>query len=146
MRVVEEEVRGPILAVATVLSAEEAVAWVNPSPFRLSASVWAADTGRSRRLASRLDVGQVSINDALHPTGQPAVTLAGCGARGFGASRGLAGLLEMVQPKVVSETPIHAPRRHYLPEPPGAADLFRATAGVAADDLHALAGLARARA
>jgi acyl-CoA reductase-like NAD-dependent aldehyde dehydrogenase len=156
MRVVEEEVRGPILAVAAVASVDEAVAWVNRSPFRLSASLWAADTGRARRLAGRLDVGQVWINDALHPTGQPAVTLAGRGASGFGASRGLAGLLEMVQPKVVSETPLRAPRRHYLPSPAGTADLFRATARLVAGDpgrrrvalralLHALMRLARGR-
>jgi acyl-CoA reductase-like NAD-dependent aldehyde dehydrogenase len=155
MRVVEEEVRGPILVVATVASADEAVAWVNRSPFRLSASVWATDTGRARRLASRLDVGQVWINDALHPTGQPAVTLAGRGASGFGASRGLAGLMEMVQPKVVSETPLRAPRRHYLPSPARAADLFRATGRLAGDPgrrgsallalLRALARLARGR-
>jgi acyl-CoA reductase-like NAD-dependent aldehyde dehydrogenase len=157
MRVVDEEVRGPLLAVATVASADEAVAWVNGSPYRLSASVWAAHSASARRVAARLDVGQVWINDALHPTGQPAVTLAGRGASGFGASRGLAGLLEMVQPKVVSETPLRAPRRHYLPAPAGTADLFRATARVAAGDpgrrgpavlalLRALTRLARGRA
>ncbi len=156
MRVVDEEVRGPILAVATVASADEAVAWVNGSPYRLSASVWAAHSASARRVAARLDVGQVWINDALHPTGQPAVTLAGRGASGFGASRGLAGLLEMVQPKVVSETPLRAPRRHYLPAPAGTADLFRATARLAEGGLRgrgpavlallrALARLARGR-
>jgi hypothetical protein len=43
----------------------------------------------------------------------------------------MAGLLEMVQPKVVSETPLPAARRHYASAPAGAADLFQQTAVLA---------------
>jgi hypothetical protein len=82
-------------------------------------------------LAARLDVGQVWINDVLHPVAQPTVPLVGRGKSGFGASRGLAGLLEMVQPKVISETPLRAARRHYDPMPATSDDLFRHTAAVA---------------
>jgi aldehyde dehydrogenase (NAD+) len=131
MRVVDEEVRGPILAVAVVGGAEEALSWINRSPARLSASVWTADLGRARRLAARLDVGQVWINDALHPAAQPAVPLAGRGQSGFGASRGLAGLHEMVQPKVVSVMPRRAPRVHYRPPHPATLGLFASTARLA---------------
>lgn len=131
MRVVEEEIQGPILAVATVESVERAVAWVNGSPYRLSASIWTGDPERARRLARELGVGQVWINEQLHPTAQPEVTLAGRGASGFGASRGWSGLLEMAQPKVVSETPLWASRRHYGPAPEGLVELFRGTVAVA---------------
>lgn len=128
MRVVDEEVQGPIVAVAGVAAAEDAVAWINGDEARLSASVWSADIRRARRLAARLDVGQVWINDALHPTAQPAVPLAGRGRSGFGASRGLAGLMETVQPKVVSVMPRWAPRFHYRSPGPAAERLFAATA------------------
>jgi hypothetical protein len=59
------------------------------------------------------------------------VPLAGRGASGFGASRGLAGLMEMVTPKVISTTPLRAPRRHYAPVGAAPVDLFRATVAVA---------------
>jgi aldehyde dehydrogenase (NAD+) len=131
MRVVDEEIQGPILTAAPVASEDEAVAWINRSAYRLSASVWTADRARSRQLAGRLDVGQVWINDLLHPVAQPDIPLVGRGQSGFGASRGLAGLLEMVQPKVVSETPLRAARRHFAPAPAGAAELFRQTAALA---------------
>jgi acyl-CoA reductase-like NAD-dependent aldehyde dehydrogenase len=131
MRVVEEEIQGPILAVATVESSAAAAAWINDSPYRLSASIWCAEPGRARRLACELDVGQVWINEQLHPVAQPEVTLSGRGASGFGASRGWPGLAEMVQPKVISETPLRASRRHYRPAPPGLIDLFRGTVAVA---------------
>jgi hypothetical protein len=93
--------------------------------------VWSGDPARARRIAEALDVGQVWINDALHPVAQPAVPLVGRGRSGFGASRGLAGLLEMVQPKVISETPPRAARRHYDPIPASGADLFQDTASLA---------------
>jgi aldehyde dehydrogenase (NAD+) len=131
MRVADEEVGGPILAVAAVDGVEEAIRRVNASPCRLSASVWTADVARARRLAARLDVGQVWINDALHPTAQPAVPLTGRGRSGFGASRGLAGLMETVQPKVVSVMPGWAPRFHHRSPTPAAARLLAASAALA---------------
>jgi acyl-CoA reductase-like NAD-dependent aldehyde dehydrogenase len=153
MRVVEEEIQGPLLAVASVDSAADAVAWIN-SGHRLSASIWSGDPASARRLARTLDVGQVWINDQLHPVAQPEVTLAGRGSSGFGAARGLAGLMEMVQPKVISETPLGSPRRHYAAAAE-AESLFRATvevgfargplrrAGAALRLLHAVVRLAR---
>ena len=61
------------------------------------------------------------------PTIPPEVTLAGRGASGFGASRGRPGLMEMVQPKVVSEMPRGGPRRHHANAGDEVIDLFRAT-------------------
>jgi acyl-CoA reductase-like NAD-dependent aldehyde dehydrogenase len=126
MRVVEEEVQGPVLAVALIDSAAAAIDWINRGRYRLSASIWSGDVKSARRLARALDVGQVWINDQLHPVAQPEVTLAGRGASGFGAGRGHAGLMEMVQPKVISETRVRSPRRHYAPTP-GTEEMFRAT-------------------
>lgn len=126
MRVVEEEILGPLLAVALIDSTTEAIEWINRGRHRLSASVWSGDVEAARLLACALDVGQVWINDQLHPVAQPEVTLAGRGASGFGAARGGAGLMEMVQPKVISETPPRSSRRHYAPTAE-ATELFRAS-------------------
>jgi acyl-CoA reductase-like NAD-dependent aldehyde dehydrogenase len=157
MCVVDEEIRGPILTAAPVGSEAESIDWINQSAYRLSASLWTSDLARARRLAGRLDVGQVWINDALHPVAQPTVPLAGRGKSGFGASRGLAGLLEMVQPKVISETPLGAARRHHAPVPVGGSELFHHTAALAFASgmkarlsslgrlLKTLAGIARTR-
>lgn len=132
MRVVDEEVRGTVLAIASVDRAEQAVDWINGSTFRLSASIWTSDIGRARQLATGLDVGQVWIGDALHPAAQPAVPMAGRGGSGFGASRGWPGLLELVQPKVISLMPRWAPRPHHARPGPAAVRLFAATARLAA--------------
>ncbi|HEY1275882.1 MAG TPA: aldehyde dehydrogenase family protein [Thermoleophilaceae bacterium] len=131
MRVVDEEVHGPVLGFAALASADQAVAWVNGGRLRLSASIWSGRPPRAHAIARRLDVGQVWINEMLHPAAHPEVTLAGRGASGYGASRGLAGLMEMVAPKVISTTPLRAPRRHFAPGHPATVDLFRATVAVA---------------
>jgi delta 1-pyrroline-5-carboxylate dehydrogenase len=131
MRVVDEEVHGPVLGFAVLASADEAVAWINRGAFRLSASVWSGRPARAHAIARRLDVGQVWINDMLHPAAHAEVTLAGRGASGYGASRGLPGLMEMIAPKVISTTPLRAPRRHFAPGNPATVDLFRATVAVA---------------
>jgi aldehyde dehydrogenase (NAD+) len=131
MRVVDEEVQGAVLAVAAVDRAEQAVDWINGSACRLSASVWAGDIVRARQLAATLDVGQVWINDALHPAAQPAAPLAGRGRSGFGASRGWPGLLETVQPKVISVMPRWAPRPYYDRPRPATVHLLAATASLA---------------
>jgi acyl-CoA reductase-like NAD-dependent aldehyde dehydrogenase len=131
MRVVDEEVQAPLLGVAVVDGAEEAVERVNAARHRLSASVWTTDVGRARRVAEQLDVGQVWINEQLQPTAQPAVALAGRGASGFGATRGVAGLMEMVQPKLISETPPRARRRHYTATAGETVRVLRATVRLA---------------
>ncbi len=131
MRVVEEEVQGPVLGFTALASADDAVAWINGGPFRLSASIWSSRPARAHAIARRLDVGQVWINEMLHPAAHPEVTLAGRGASGYGASRGLAGLMEMVAPKVISATPLRAPRRHFASGSPATVDLFRATVAIA---------------
>ena len=148
MRIVDEEVQGPLLAFATVESAYEALAWINAAPFRLSASLWSCDPAHAHALARRLDVGQVWINEQLHPAAHPEVPLAGRGASGSGASRGVAGLMEMVRPKVISTTPLRAPRRHYARAHAGTVELFRATVALASARgprrVAALFGIARA--
>ena len=130
MRVVDEEIAGPVLAVGAVESEAAAAAWINDSDCRLSASIWSGGPARAQALALGLDVGQVWINEELAPVAQPELTLAGRGASGFGASRGVAGLMEMVQPKVISTLPARGRRRHYFPTAPGVEAMFRATVGL----------------
>ena len=63
MQLMREETFGPVIAIQSVVSAEEAVALANDSPFGLSASVWTSDTRRSKEIASRVHAGSVMIND-----------------------------------------------------------------------------------
>ena len=62
MRIVREEIFGPVITVIPVDNLEEAVAWANDSPFGLSSEVWTSDLATAHGVASKLDAGHVTIN------------------------------------------------------------------------------------
>lgn len=65
MSCMRDETFGPTLPVVKVADEDEAVRLANDSPYGLSATIWSGDRQRAERLARRLDVGAVNINDAL---------------------------------------------------------------------------------
>ncbi|MFI9387070.1 aldehyde dehydrogenase family protein [Kutzneria sp. NPDC052558] len=65
MSCVREETFGPTIPVIKVADEDEAVRLANDTEYGLSASVWTRDRARGERIARRLDVGAVNINDAL---------------------------------------------------------------------------------
>lgn len=62
MRLAQEEVFGPVLAIIPFKDEDEAVAIGNDVNFGLAAGVWTSDMGRSLRMADRLRVGTVWVN------------------------------------------------------------------------------------
>jgi acyl-CoA reductase-like NAD-dependent aldehyde dehydrogenase len=101
MKLFQEETFGPILAIATVRDAEEAVTRANDSPFALSASVWTGDARRGEAIASRLRAGAVMVNDAISYFAIAEAPHGGCSASGWGRTHGRAGLQELVRTKYI---------------------------------------------
>lgn len=62
MRVVEEEIFGPIISLITVTSVDEAITMMNASSFGLQASVFTKDEGTGMVVAKKIHVGTVQIN------------------------------------------------------------------------------------
>ncbi|MDN3523029.1 benzaldehyde dehydrogenase [Halomonas ramblicola] len=58
-----EEIFGPVAPITLFDSDEEAIDLVNASPYGLAAAIHSASTERAQRLAERLRVGMVHIND-----------------------------------------------------------------------------------
>src|SRR5439155_2241422 len=69
MRIVREEIFGPVVPIMTVSSEEEAIALTNDSEFGLGASVWTLDRGKGERIARRIEAGSVWINDHMYSHG-----------------------------------------------------------------------------
>ncbi|MGI5367867.1 betaine-aldehyde dehydrogenase [Streptomyces sp. A244] len=111
MRVVREEVFGPVLTVETFRTEDEAVALANDTEYGLAGGVWTADAGRARRVAGRLRHGTIWIND-FHPY-LPQAEWGGFGKSGVGRELGPAGLAEYRETKHVYQNLAPKPVRWF---------------------------------
>jgi acyl-CoA reductase-like NAD-dependent aldehyde dehydrogenase len=100
MRIMREEIFGPVLPIVTVDSEEEAVALANDSDFGLGASVWTADRARGERLSGELEAGMVWINDHMFSHGACQCAWGGVKDSGLGRTHSKFGLYECVNVKL----------------------------------------------
>ncbi len=101
MDVIRKETFGPVLAVVRVGSAHEAIDLVNRLPFGLTASVWTSDVARGARLADRLNVGVVTINNHALTGAIPELPWAGTRESGPGIANSRWALTTFARPKAV---------------------------------------------
>lgn len=99
MRIVREEIFGPVAVMLPFDGEEEAVDLANDSEFGLAAAVWTSDLGRAHRMSDRIEAGQIYVNDYM-PVGVEA-PFGGYKNSGFGREKGLAALHEYTQLKTV---------------------------------------------
>lgn len=100
MRVVSEEVFGPILPVITFSTEEEALELTHATEYGLSAFVYSKDNERAERVAHQLQAGQVSINGCSYfSTNAP---FGGYKKSGIGRVKGDIGFMQVAQAKVIS--------------------------------------------
>jgi len=99
MSVTQDESFGPVLTVETFTDEDEAVRIANDSIYGLAGGVWTEGAGRGQRVAARLRMGTVWIND-YHPY-VPQAEWGGYKQSGTGRELGTAGLDEYRETKHV---------------------------------------------
>ncbi len=99
MRVVAEEVFGPVLAVMRFSSEDEAVAQANGTRYGLAASVWTKDVHRAHRVAHRLRAGTVWVN--AYRVVAPNVPFGGVQMSGIGRENGIGAVRDYTETKAV---------------------------------------------
>ncbi|PIE80344.1 MAG: aldehyde dehydrogenase [Chloroflexi bacterium] len=65
MKIMREETFGPIMPIMKFEDEADALFLANDCDYGLSAAVWSGDMRQAKRVAHRLDVGSVNINDAI---------------------------------------------------------------------------------
>lgn len=98
MRVVREEIFGPVLSVIPYADEDEAVRIANDTDYGLQAYVLSSDLDRARRVAARIETGRVHVNGAPH---EPHAPFGGFKQSGIGRERGVFGLEAHLEPKAV---------------------------------------------
>jgi acyl-CoA reductase-like NAD-dependent aldehyde dehydrogenase len=99
MRIVTEEIFGPVVTVTRFSDEDEAVAIVNESEYGLTSAIYTADTTRGFRVARRIDVGMVFINNYFRGTG--GTPFGGTKHSGYGREHAIETLREYSYTKIV---------------------------------------------
>ena len=99
MRVVREEIFGPVLCVMPFDDGEEAVRLANDTIYGLGGSVWTSDAARAHAFAARIRAGIVWIN--CHGVPDPAVPFGGYRQSGWGRQNGWEGVEQYTELKSV---------------------------------------------
>jgi acyl-CoA reductase-like NAD-dependent aldehyde dehydrogenase len=100
MRIMREEIFGPVLPIVVVDSETEAIALANDSDFGLGASVWTADRGKGELIADELESGMVWINDHMFSHGACQCAWGGVKESGLGRTHSKFGFYECVNVKL----------------------------------------------
>jgi len=98
MRIAQEEIFGPVLAVMPYDSVDEAVDIANGTVYGLGAHVQSRDLAAARAVAARIRSGQVHIN---HPAWNPHAPFGGYKRSGNGREYGVEGLQEYLETKAI---------------------------------------------
>ena len=99
MRIVNEEVFGPVAPILIAENEKEAIKLANDSEFGLGASIWTQDLENAEVLSSIIKSGIVSVNNVV--VSDPRVPFGGIKKSGFGRELSRYGMLEFVNIKSI---------------------------------------------
>ena len=100
MRVAQEEIFGPVLAIIAFDDVEEAIAIANRSQYGLVAGVWTRDINKAMAVSSQIKSGQVYVN-TYGAGGGVELPFGGYKKSGYGREKGLESLASYTQVKNV---------------------------------------------
>jgi acyl-CoA reductase-like NAD-dependent aldehyde dehydrogenase len=111
MRVVREEIFGPVAAIMPFETEEEVLSLANDTSYGLAAGIWTTNLSRAHRMASRLDAGTIWVN--TYRTMSPQSPREGFKTSGVGVEHGMESIREYTRVKSVwintDESPIADP-------------------------------------
>ena len=100
MRIVREEIFGPVACLLPFRDEAEAIALANDNPYGLASYVWSENLGRAHRVATALEAGVCYVNS--QSARDPRPPFGGVKASGLGRDGGAWSLQTFTEPKNIS--------------------------------------------
>lgn len=101
MKVMQEEIFGPVLPVKTYGAVDEAIAYINGRDRPLGLYYFGDDAAEQERVLSRTTSGGVTVNDVIFHVAQEELPFGGVGPAGMGSYHGHDGFLEFSHRKAI---------------------------------------------
>jgi coniferyl-aldehyde dehydrogenase len=101
MKVMQEEIFGPVLPVKSYASVDEAIAFVNRGERPLGLYYFGADEAERETVLARTTSGGVTVNDVVFHVAQENLPFGGVGPSGMGSYHGVDGFREFSHRKAV---------------------------------------------
>jgi coniferyl-aldehyde dehydrogenase len=105
MRVMQEEVFGPVLPIMTYAGIDEAVHYVNSLPRPLALYYFGEDAAEQRRVLDRTVSGGVTVNDVIYHGATEDLPFGGIGESGMGSYHGYDGFRTFSHAKAIYTQP-----------------------------------------
>jgi succinate-semialdehyde dehydrogenase/glutarate-semialdehyde dehydrogenase len=99
-RLLREEIFGPVAALQTFTTEDEAIARANDTEFGLAAYLYTGDISRGLRVSEKLEYGMVGLNRGL--ISDPAAPFGGVKQSGLGREGAHEGLMEFLETQYIS--------------------------------------------
>jgi coniferyl-aldehyde dehydrogenase len=101
MKVMQEEIFGPVLPVMTYRNVDEAIAYVNAHERPLGLYYFGADAEEEAKVVGRTTSGGVTVNDVIFHVAQEDLPFGGVGPSGMGSYHGVDGFREFSHRKAI---------------------------------------------
>ncbi|GGV79019.1 NAD-dependent succinate-semialdehyde dehydrogenase [Streptomyces massasporeus] len=99
-QIIDTEIFGPVAAIRTFDTEDEAVTVANDTEFGLAAYLFTQNLGRALRVAERLESGMIGLNTGL--VSNPAAPFGGIKQSGLGREGGTVGINEFLEYKYIA--------------------------------------------
>jgi coniferyl-aldehyde dehydrogenase len=101
MKVMQEEIFGPVLPIKSYGAIEEAIAYVNAHDRPLGLYYFGADAAERERVLTETTAGGVTVNDVIFHVAQEDLPFGGIGPSGMGSYHGVDGFREFSHAKAI---------------------------------------------